>query len=124
MRPIAPAASACCAFTTNVHDPRSTRAMRPATSDAFVYAVQPSVVAGPSTFAASSAATIAPLIGRVSGSGPNVAVFTSKLRARADGAVTTSVVADARNSLVRARVNGPSHTTLPLLRADALRCAA
>src|ERR1700742_5013680 len=70
---IAPAACAFRAFTVNPQVPRSTNAILPATAEAFVIAVQPSVVEGPAAFAASVANTKAPLKPGEVSAGPNVA---------------------------------------------------
>src|SRR5918994_179959 len=60
---ITPTAPAFCAFltlTVKPHVPRSTTAMLPATSAAFVSGLQASVVDGPASSAGSSAATTSP----------------------------------------------------------------
>ncbi len=104
--PTAPAACAFFAFTTNVHTPRSTRTILPATCGAFVYAVQPSVVVGPSGLAASSAATTSPV--RSKPCAPNSAEFACFVPATAAGAFTFASAIELVHRNIRMRGRWPS----------------
>jgi len=72
--PVAPASWAFFTLTVKPQVPRSIIAIFPATAAALVIAVQPSLVSGPETSAASSAATHWPLKLAEVGAGPNAAV--------------------------------------------------
>ncbi len=75
--PTAPAFWTFFALRTNVHVPRSTRAMFPARAAPFVIALHASVEDGPAVFAASLATTTGAVTETVAAGGPKSAVPTS-----------------------------------------------
>src|SRR5947207_8722134 len=119
MRPIAPAACAFCALSTNVQlpliGPRSTSAHLPWTALALVYALQPSVVLGPTVSAASSAGTMSPVSVRLATLSPNDAVPMSKRCAIALGALTERMVIGLRYVAACVLTSEPSHARWPVL---------
>jgi hypothetical protein len=74
INPLAPAACAFAALSTNAQPPRSTIGDMAGDAPALVNAEQPSVVDGPAAFAASVPSTTLPLKFAGVGTGPKLAV--------------------------------------------------
>src|SRR5918996_597912 len=91
MTPIAPAFWAFFTLTVKLQEPRSTIAMLPTSSAAFVIGLQPSVVDGPAVSAGSSATTRAPDTPVAVGVGPNAAPAAPYVPAADDGGLTVTM---------------------------------